>query len=363
MSYPYEERQADAFIDDLLTEWEIKAARFHFADIKIDTIFIGGGTPSILSSKQWNRLDRRLFRPLNAANAAEWTIECNPDSFTSAKASQWLDSGVTRLSLGVQSLHDRELRLLGRPHDSGLARKTLREPVLKQFRSINADIMYGLPGQTVSSLRKTVRELLDSAGVRHLSAYELTLAESTPLHRHRALLHFPGEETLRDMQAIIRAETAKCGIAQYEISNYATPGHECRHNIAYWTHRPYIGLGPSAHSFFNAHRFANIADPALYHERLAAGKAPIAFTEPVQSRALVHELIFLRLRMNRGLDESEFQSLTQTPFYSAHRRPALDLLLKRGMIERAEQFWRLTDKGRDAADGVARMLFDQTEVC
>jgi oxygen-independent coproporphyrinogen-3 oxidase len=355
-SRPYGREAADRFIGALRVDWERAADRLGLADARFDTVFIGGGTPSTLSIDQWDRLHRELFEPMGLDRAREWTVECNPESFSRDKARQWRASGVTRLSLGVQSLDDRELRLLGRPHDSRTARALLSDPLLESFQSVNVDIMYGIPGQSPASLRATMRDALAYPAVRHLSCYELTIAANTPFYRHRALLPLPDEHTLESLQCIIEDETRRRGFEHYEISNYARAGHRCRHNLAYWMHQPYLGLGPAAHSFVHMRRFAAPADLEAWHNELRCGEPPFAHAEHIAGRTLAHELIFLRLRLSDGLDELEFARMTGESFYNQRRTPALDALLAHDMIRRDGRRWILTRRGFLAADGVARML-------
>jgi oxygen-independent coproporphyrinogen-3 oxidase len=356
-SRPYDRGAADRSIGSLRVEWERAAERFGLADVRFDTVYIGGGTPSALSIGQWDRLQRELFEPMGLDRAREWTIECNPESFSRAKAARWRACGVTRLSLGIQSLDDRELRVLGRPHGSRAARELLSDPLLETFQSVNIDIMYGIPGQSPASLSATMRDALAYPAVRHLSCYELTIAANTPFCRHRAMLPLPDEHTLEALQRIIERETRRRGFEHYEISNYARSGHRCRHNLAYWTHQPYLGLGPAAHSFVHMRRHGAPADLEAWHNALRGEGLPIAHSERIAGRTLAHELIFLRLRLRDGLDETEFARMTGESFYDNQRRkPALDMLLAQGMIRRDAGRWILTRRGFLAADGVARML-------
>ncbi len=269
----------DSYIDALKKEWDLVTAKYHLEDTAIQTIYCGGGTPSLLSIEQWQLFTSQVIHPFPVAGGAEWTIECNPDSFTKQKGEAWLESGVNRITIGVQSLNKRELTALGRVHTAEDAMEVLSNPVLKQFTSVGIDVMYGIPGQDLDSLANTLRQILAYDIIAHLSAYELTIEESTPFGRHRRLLPLPSEDTILEMTQLILFESRKHGFEQYEVSNYSKPGFECKHNLAYWDHTPYIGLGTSAHSYINRQRYSNIKDVETYIQKLSTGGFPIDFIE------------------------------------------------------------------------------------
>jgi len=355
-SHHYDEDTARRFVGAVAREWLIVKDRYNLGGARVQTLYFGGGTPGMLPPALWERLRDGLVRSLHLAPGTEWTVECNPDSFSSDKARLWLDLGVTRLTLGVQSLDEGELRLLGRPHSGGEALEALDDPALAGFRSVGVDLIYGLPGQTPESLRRSLRGVLTRPVVAHLSAYELTLHEGTPLGDRRATLDLPDEETVLAMMRIAIEECARHGLERYEISNYARQGHQCRHNIAYWTHAPYVGLGPAAHSFLPPLRVANVSDTGAYCDAIERGDLARAFEETLDSRALGREAIFLGLRTVEGIHERRFKELTDGEFASPERRTALDELQAAGLIARAGPYWRCTEAGLRVADGVARRL-------
>ena len=163
----------DDYIDALPVEWALAKKKYRLEDIPVETLYFGGGTPSIFSFSQWLKIVDAFVRGLHLAPQYEWSIECNPDSFSPETASLWLDSGVTRISIGIQSLDDKELRLMGRAHDSRRALDILEHPLLSKFASAGADLMYGVPGQTPESLAASLEAVLAAPGLCHLSAYEL----------------------------------------------------------------------------------------------------------------------------------------------------------------------------------------------
>jgi oxygen-independent coproporphyrinogen III oxidase len=355
-SIPYESDDAERFVQALAAEWELVKREFRLGRTEIRTIFVGGGTPSLLSTRLWELIHALLTKGLPRSAECEWTIECNPDSFTEEKASLWLSMGVTRLTFGVQSLNDGELGFLGRPHSAEQALTILESPVLRKFKSIGADLMYGIPGQTVGSFEKSIRGVLSRPVVSHLSAYELTINPRTPIGRHASKIPFPSEENIVAMAHALYARCSATGFERYEISNFSKPGHRCRHNEAYWDHSPYIGLGPAAHSFIAPLRLAGAGNVSRYIDDLSRGKRPLEFTETVTLDNLISEIIFLRLRTTDGLDENDFLEKTRQAFYSAGRRPVLDELIKGNMIITRRPWWRLTEQGMFVADAIAKKL-------
>ncbi len=343
----------DRFIDALLREWQMRKGALQEADLK--TIFVGGGTPSLLSVPQWERLIDGLLRGVQLGALREWSIECNPESFSSEHARLWRDRGVTRLTFGVQSLVDRELSVLGRCHTADQALTVLSNPVLERFVSIGVDLMYGLPGQTLSSWEKTVTRVLDSGPIRHLSAYELTLFPETPLGRHEGILPLPDEEEIPEMFASVGQWCTTRGLERYEVSNYALPGHECLHNIAYWSHAPYWGLGPAAHSYEPPRRIWNVSDAISYCEALERRELPVESEEELGVVALSEEMIFLGLRTRWGLDTESFRSATGEEFEQG-RLDTLSRFQDEGLLIKSGTRWLPTEKGMIMADAMAREL-------
>jgi oxygen-independent coproporphyrinogen III oxidase len=355
-SVPYNESAGNGYVDALLLEWKLIKEKYSLENASIETLYFGGGTPSILSLGQWKTIIHTFIQPLRFVRNCEWSIECNPDSFSSETAVLWLDSGVTRLSIGIQTFDDHELRLLGRIHDARQARKLIENPVLLKFKSIGADLMYGIPGQTQGSLESSLNNILDKPVIRHLSAYELTIGEHTDFGSRRGLLPLPSEETIVAMTEMITQKTANRGFKRYEISNFSLPGHRCRHNEAYWRHKPYIGLGPAAHSYLPPRRFSNSNSLAEHIVKLHGRELPTGFSEILDTAALSREMMFLGLRTDQGVNESDFYLRTGRDFASSARLPALAGFVGKGMMEHSPPYWRLTNKGMLFADAIAREL-------
>jgi oxygen-independent coproporphyrinogen-3 oxidase len=268
----------------------------------------------------------------------------------------WLASGVNRLTIGIQTLDNRMLRFLGRPHTCEQAIALLESPPLKQFSSVGIDIIYGLPGQTTASLEQSLQQLLRYNIITHISAYELTLSGKTPLGRHKKLLPRPGENALADMQLLLHEMLSHNGFEHYEVSNYAKVGFRCRHNMACWAHKPYIGLGPSAHSFMPPMRYANCADTAAYITRLSKNEPAADFQERLSQQQFASEMIMLALRTADGLDENRFEQACGEAFCTEQRKRALDAFVEKGFLVYEPPVWKPTAQGLLRADALAREL-------
>lgn len=354
-SVEYNEETADRFVAALYREWELVSSSLGLKNVEIKTIFFGGGTPSILSVKIWDALRKSLVHHLELAPEIEWTIECNPDSFTEEKAELWHKMGVTRLTLGVQSLNDLELRSLGRIYTAQQAIRAMESPILPKFNSIGIDLMYGLPLQTLESFDATLATALSMPVVSHLSAYELTVCKDSPFGRAKDLA-LPDEEVIVAMARLLFRKCRESGFTRYEISNFARTGHRCLHNEAYWSHAPYVGLGPGAHSYLHNRRWANTANVSDYIAKLAKNELSIDFEEAIEPAQLASEMILLRLRTSDGLDEDTYVETIGEIFYSSHRRLVLDKALENGWIVHSKPTWALTENGMLLSDAIIRQL-------
>ncbi|MGB7567634.1 MAG: radical SAM family heme chaperone HemW [Chitinivibrionales bacterium] len=349
-------RVIDKFIDALAVEWDLAKNEYRLEGVPIATLFFGGVTPSLLSITQWNKIHDRLIRRLSLTDDCEWSIECNPDSFSREKAELWDSFGATRLTFGVQSFNERELRVLGRAHTAARAVEVMSDPVLARFSSIGVDLIYGLPGQTAQSLETSLNTVFSYDVVNHLSLYELAVNDRTMLGRHRRLLPLPDEDTCMEMVELIMSSTREHGFDRYEVSNFARPGHRCRHNMAYWRHAPYIGLGPSAHSYLPPLRFSNVNDTFRYISSLERGKLPIDFSEILDKETLSREMVFLGLRTVEGINEDRFYENVGLPFCSPARKPLLEKFVRQKYMTCRSPLWALTEKGMLFADAIAREL-------
>lgn len=333
--------KADPLVDAVIREAELFGG-----GMAPQTIFIGGGTPTALSLTQLERLFSGLRQHLDLSRAAEFTIEMNPATVTARKAGLLRECGVNRVSMGVQSWDPALLKTLGRVHDA--------EQVLQSFSilrdagydNLNLDLIYGIPGQTAAQWEDSILRTIALAP-EHISAYCLTYEEDTEFFRRKARGDYR-EDAASDAgffeQAV--AMLSGGGYDQYEISNYARSGRECRHNISYWEGADYLGLGPSAWSTIGEQRWQNFPDTAAYVRAIQAGVRPVATGETLTPAIRESERIAFGLRMNAGID----------PARLAGRSELLDHLRTEGLLENHSLRIRLTPRGRLLADEIAAGL-------
>ncbi len=355
-SVSFDERLAWRYLDGLAAEIALCKKSRITEGAAVQTIFIGGGTPSVFSGEALHSLCTLVRSSFTIAPGYEWTVECNPESFTNDKGVTLLEAGVTRLTFGLQSLNDRELSLLGRVHSSERCHTILSDHVLSRFTSIGVDIMYGLPGQTMRTLEQTLAAVFDSPYVKHISAYELTVADNTPFGRHRSILPLPSEGETAVMTGSLWELLEKGGFCQYEVSNFAKPGHACRHNQAYWDHKPYLGLGCAAHSYLHEKRWANVRDVNRYIRMVSNGLFPREFIETIDKKKLAMEIVFLGLRKVQGINEAFFQESCGIAFADFIQKDSIGQFVNRGLLEYEKPFWKPTRKGLLMADAIAREI-------
>lgn len=329
---------------------EISFASHRFSPIVYDTVFIGGGTPSILPPADMAGLLDTLHRAFAIAPGAEFTIECNPGTVDGEKLLVYRAGGVNRISFGLQSAEDSLLRAIGRVHDFTRFCQSLSLAREAGFRNINVDLMYGLPGQTDAAYLKSIRAVAELRP-EHISAYSLILEEGTPLHKQamagEAVL--PGEDAVCDMQEAGLSLLASLGYERYEISNYAKPGFSCMHNINYWENGPYLGLGLAAHSAMDLNgwrRWHNHGELAAYLEALEKGRLPIAGQQRISPTEEKFECVMLGLRMLKGVDRPAFLARFGQDVCAAYP-VAVEALLGLGWAEATPSALRLTGAGLD----------------
>ena len=310
---------------------------------RVHTIFIGGGTPSLFAPEAIDRLLVAVRTRLPVDPAAEVTMEANPGTFEADRFRGYRDAGVNRLSVGVQSFSDAKLAAIGRVHGADEARRAL-EHALALFPTVNADLMYALPGQSIDDAVADVREAV-SIGVPHVSAYHLTLEPDTHFHRFPPTL--PGEDAAADMQLAIEDALAAGGLEHYETSAFARPGHRARHNVNYWTFGDYLGLGAGAHakiSFRNRiSRESRIRKPASYMRAALAGDA-IDDAREVEPAELPFEFMLNALRLVEGFPVSLFEQRTGLPITAVARE--LESAEREGLIARDHARIAPTGKGQ-----------------
>ncbi len=307
-SKPARPGEVGAYLEALLEELKILAGVHRRA---ADTLYLGGGTPTVLSSDQFRRLFGALKHSGFWTPGVETTVEANPGTLDRSKAELLAALGVNRVSLGVQALQDHLLRRLGRIHTGAAALDTFDTLRAVGFENIGIDLIHGLPGQQVQEWEADLGQVLELAP-EHLSLYGLMIEDGTPLarQRERGRLSLPSEG---EELAMIRSAwemTAGAGYEHYEISNYARPGFACRHNLGYWTVEEYIGVGAGAHSFLQSEgptRSYNVVSVERYMERMRSGRSPVIHAECLSSRTLASEALMLGLRLREGVPLSAFR--------------------------------------------------------
>ena len=325
---------------------------------QVHTVFIGGGTPSLLSARGLDRLlsDVRALLPLDAD--AEITMEANPGTFEAEKFAQFRASGVNRLSVGIQSFNEAHLKALGRIHDSGDAHRAV-EIAARHFDNFNLDLMFALPQQTLDECRADIETALSFAPP-HLSLYHLTLEPNTLFAKFPPAL--PDDDASADMQEWIHAHTAAAGYERYEVSAYAKPHRQCKHNLNYWRFGDYLGIGAGAHSKLSfAHRIvrqARYKHPATFMEQARAG-SPVQEEHEVSARDLPFEFMLNALRLVEGFPVHRFIERTGLPMTSIE--PALQEAERRGLIERTHEKIAPTPLGQRFLNDLQALFLNERE--
>ncbi|MBX5436464.1 MAG: oxygen-independent coproporphyrinogen III oxidase [Alicyclobacillaceae bacterium] len=339
----------EAYVAALVREWELVADQ---AARPLQTVFFGGGTPSLLDARRWQRLLAALHRWFELAPDAEVTVEANPGTVDAEKFAVWRSAGVNRLSFGAQTFNDRLLAAIGRSHDARAVCTSVERAVRAGFTRINLDLMFGLPGQTLADVEMAVQTAVD-LGVEHVSAYWLKVEPGTPFHEwhQQGRLQLPGEDLEADMYELVRERLQANGYVHYEVSNFARPGGESRHNLVYWRNEPYLGTGVGAHGYAYGVRYENVRSLAAYGRRLAEGVRPVASFQPVTPAESAENTMMLGLRLREGVSVAAFERRHGVP---ADRLFGEELahLQRLGLVERCQGRVRLTERAWPVANAV-----------
>ena len=358
-SYARQERLIPAYVDALLREAAFWSGANAVATV--ETLYLGGGTPSLLPIEEAALLLDGLRRLFVIAPDAEITTEANPESVDTDRLRALRRLGVNRLSLGIQSFDDGELRLLGRIHDAATAETAYRAARAAGFADVSLDLIFGLPGQTVAQWRRSLESAL-ALEPDHLSLYALTLEDSTPLSRRVSAgkCPEPDADVQADMYAWSGDRLAAAGYEHYEISNWAQPNHRCRHNLVYWRAEPYLGLGAGAHSYLAGCRFAGERTPrryiALVDRLAAAAPAGDPLTDPTRlpqvttaerldTATEMADAIIVGLRLTDGISPAVFQRRFGVDLSERYARE-IEEVSGLGLLESADGRMRLTERGR-----------------
>ena len=351
----------DAYADALLSELAHATREGIFPRGTATSIFFGGGTPSLFAPRTIARLLDGAARELTIAGDVEITLEANPGTVDEERLAGFVAAGVNRLSFGIQSFHPELLLALGRRHSVEDSFRALRAARDAGVKNLSLDLIYAVPGESLEACAADVARAIEIAP-EHVSAYNLTYEKGTALFRElqEGRVDPAPEELEVAMFHLVRERLANAGYAQYEISNYAQPGREARHNQAYWRGTPYLGLGAGAHSFVPRDasadgtsygtRWDTLRDPNRYMEAIRAAGVAVASREELTRAQAMGEACWLGLRERRGIDVGQFAARFATPLREAF--PHVDQMLADGLVEWHEQHLRLTTQGLLVADSV-----------
>ncbi|MBO4370522.1 MAG: radical SAM family heme chaperone HemW [Paludibacteraceae bacterium] len=328
---------------------EMKLRKNELANQQISTVYFGGGSPSTLDTESFQKLFDSLYNHFDIATNAEITVEANPDDLNKKRLEDWKSLPVNRLSVGIQSFNDEELRLLNRRHTAQTAIDCIHQARQSGFDNISIDLMYGLPIQTMETWISSIEEAL-RLQTQHISGYHLSYEPGTKMYRlrHKAV----DEELSEKMFMELRHRLQQAGYYQYEISNYALPGRESKHNSAYWNGTPYLGLGAAAHSFDGNTRSWNVASIDRYIEALGRGDRLFEY-EQLTDTDRYNERVMLSLRTAKGIDFQIFNKQKQTELAAK-----ADKYVQNGLLCYKNNFLVLTEKGIFVSDSIIRDLME-----
>lgn len=345
---------AEEYIKSLIKEIQT-FSESHAERMFVETVYFGGGTPSILKISQLGEILEKVFSSFLVKPDAEISLEVNPGTLSKEKVKKLKDSGLNRVSLGVQSFVDKELKILGRAHDSTQAIKSYKI-LRKYFNNLSLDLIFGIPGQSQKTWRGNLNMAL-KLKPEHLSIYSLTIEEGTPFHYlwKQGKLSLPGEEETRKMYLesinLLKAQ----GYRQYELSNFVRKGFECQHNLRYWQGKEYIGFGAGAHSYFKGVRWGNVKQIKKYIEGCKKEASIIDFKEKLTFSQKINEFILLDLRMMEGIDLRRLKENLNFDL-EKEKKEEISELIKGRFLKRGKDNLRLTKKGILVADSIIQKL-------
>lgn len=352
--------------DDAVCERYINALIKHMESYKKgcepyapDTLYIGGGTPTYIPASLLCELMRGVRRNFSLAKRCEITMEANPATITYQELKRLSRAGINRLSIGLQSANNEELHSLSRTHRRRDFEESFRAARDAKIDNINVDVMFGIPGQTVDSMLKTLNYVTKLAP-EHISFYNLKIEEGTRFWRVRNTLDLPDEDTEYEMYMTAIKFLASRGYAQYEISNFAKPGYQCMHNIKYWNCDEYLGLGPAAHSFFNGNRFSFCKDIDKYMCAMENPESKIKITdsiEEIMTKERLGEYVMLRFRLSEGISAKEFYRLFGKDFETMFGNK-LSKYMNYGCVGKKEGRYFFTPKGMFISNYILSDILD-----
>ena len=364
-SYKMDIDSKKRYIEDLKIEMELYSSKLYKDDKyknkeccslnkndKITSIFVGGGTPSILTSDEIREVFISIKEMFDIDENAEITIECNPGTLTLEKLKTMKEIGINRLSIGLQAIQEKHLNFIGRIHTYEEFEKNYKDALSVGFKNINIDLMYSLPNQTLCDWKETLEKVVH-LNPTHISAYSLILEEGTELYNMYESNKFEliDENVDIEMYEYTINYLKSKGYNQYEISNYSKEGYNCEHNILYWECEHYIGIGAGASGYINENRYNNVESLEDYHLSLVKREKPIQKNEILSEKDMIEEKIFMGLRMNKGIKFEDFKKKFGIDFREKYNKQ-IEMLLARKLINQSFEGIQLTQKGREISNSV-----------
>ena len=325
---------------------------------EVDTVYFGGGTPSFFGASGLDRIFAEIDRRFDVSRDAEVTLEANPDSVTLPMLTRLRRSGFNRISIGVQSDSDEQLKALGRPHNYKQAQQAVSLARRAGFDNLSVDLMFGLPNQSREQWMETLRHVIDLKA-DHISCYGLKVEEGTKLWTYKDCANLPDDDAQADMYFYAVQTLEEFGYHQYEISNFAKDGFICRHNMKYWTGDEYLSFGPCAASDFAGKRFTIAPDIEKYMEGVLNKGAILSECETVPMRERAGEYLMLRLRTVDGVEEGEYTKSFLLPFEPLEE--VFQKLSKQDLCKNVSGRWRLTPKGFMLSNSIIVLLLEQQQ--
>ncbi|MBI1184245.1 radical SAM family heme chaperone HemW [bacterium] len=346
------------FVDALCTEMRIKQK--FWPERTAATLYFGGGSPSILSATSLHTIFENLHQNFDLSNVTEVTFECNPDDITEANLKLWKKLGINRLSIGIQSFDDQDLKLLNRVHNSQQAIGAIQKALDAGFTNLTIDYIYGIPGKDNESMLAQL-DYLQKFNIPHFSAYALTVEPKTLLHHQvaKGMVKPVADESYLRQYELIKQFAEAQGYEHYEISNFAKPGFKAQHNTNYWYGLPYLGLGPSAHSFVPGTRSWNVANTPAYIKAIK-NETPFYESEILSEADQYNEYIITLIRTARGLSLAEIN--TRFEYFKPHFSQVINSLVAQQLVYEKNQHFILTHQGEFLCDYIStQLMFDPDE--
>lgn len=353
-------QRMENFVNLLLDEARMWAGN-RGPTLRPKTVFFGGGTPTLLPQQSMRKLISGLREIFDLAEVNEWTVEANPATVDGSYCTTLRELGVSRISFGAQSFDRQELKILERHHDPDDVSRSVGTARRAGFERINVDLIFAIPGQTMQSWMNSLEAAI-ALGTTHLSAYNLTYEPNTAMTMKKKLGQITpvDEQTELEMLCATRQRMTDAGLLPYEISNFAAPGQECRHNLIYWMGDDYIGLGPSAASHVQGHRWKNAPNLGNWESSIADQKLPAIDLEILTPRQRAGELAMLQLRLTRGLSFADFANRTQLDATEIFAHP-IQRYSAQGLLECTADSLQLTPAGVSVADTIAAEFLSSIE--